>query len=81
MLIGSCLKVNELLGGGLEPGNLDVLESLPLGVFEFQLVDAVTGWPGQEMPLRLNPSGAVPERCQHAVNRGGTLLLFPLQVL
>ncbi len=46
MLVGSGLDVNQLLGGRLEPRNLDVLETFPFRVVEFHVINAGTGPPG-----------------------------------
>lgn len=74
------LQVHELLGGGLEPGDLDVCEPLPFGVIHADVSDPLGRVAGQERSAVVNPPGTVPQGGENPVDRGGAAF-FVLELL
>lgn len=75
LLVAPLAKVDELFSRGLETRHLDVFQTLPFGIIDTHLLDAL-GWvAGKERPPPVDPLGAVAERSQYAVDRRWTSLL------
>ena len=80
VLIFAFLQVHELLGGGFQPGDFDVSESLPFRGFCAKVVDSFTRIAGEKRSMAMNPIGAMPERGQRPVDRGWRFPLILLQM-
>jgi len=80
-LVPAATDVNQLFGGGFQPGNVDVSKAFPLGIVDIEFMDAVAGVAGEKRALAMDPVGRVPKSSQATIDRGGTLTFASFQVL